>query len=300
MEVGEPLERAGHLASTVVTRDDSGVAWRAMTLEREQEDLLLAMVDAARGARRDEQQWHLGGQNANEMTGPWGARRVLPRDVETLCEAGFLDAVHLNYVYGNDYVITAQGYFNADAIRHRRSPGFAGQEADTRRLLDSSAFREAYPNAFARWSEAEQALRSSPETELTTVGHKAREAMQAFATELIDMYSPADVEPDPALVNKRLGAVIAKYLPQLGDARANLLKALGDYSEACMAVIQRQEHGGQKEGHPLAWADGRRAVFHVASVMYEFATTIEEAHASEPPPPGANLESRPLDLREAG
>ncbi len=122
--------------------------------------------------------------------------------------------------------------------------------------------------------------------------------MQAFATELIDMYSPADVEPDPALVNKRLGAVIAKYLPQLGEARAHLLKALGDYSEACMDVIQRQEHGGQKEGHPLTWADGRRAVFHVASVMYESATTIEEAHASDPPPPGANLESRPPDMRE--
>ena len=257
-----------------------------MILDREQEDLLLAMVDAARGAPRDQQQWHLGGeyQATNEMTGPWGARRVLPRDISVLTEAGFLDAVHLNYVYGNDHVITGVGYHNANAIRARRSPGFAGQEANVRRLIDSSSFRESYPKAFARWTEAEQALRS-PETELTTVGHKAREAMQEFATELVDRYGPTAVEPNPVLVNKRLGAVIAKYLPWLGDARTGVLVALGDYSEACMGVIQRQEHGGQKEGHPLAWDDGRRVVFHVAAVMYELAITIEEADANQPADP---------------
>jgi hypothetical protein len=104
--------------------------------------------------------------------------------------------------------------------------------------------------------------------------------MQEFATALLERYGPVDADPDPAHVNRRLGAVIAQYLRQLGEARVVLLKALGDYSEATMKIIQRQEHGGQKEGHPLTWADGRRVVFHVAAVMYEFAATVEDAKSA--------------------
>ena len=70
---------------------------------------------------------------------------------------------------------------------------------------------------------------------------------------------------EPHSRKPRLGAVIAMFLPSLGDARATLLKALGDYSEATLGVIQRQEHGGQREGHQLTWQDARRVVFHTAS-----------------------------------
>ena len=250
-------------------------------LEPAQEDLLLDMADAATAVPRAEQQWRLQsqGDGTHILSGPWGTRSVLLSDVSALREHKLLEMVTANYVHGSDYVITGVGYFTADAIRHARSSGFAGQEADARRLLESEGFRKNYPEAFDRWSEAEQALRL-PEPDLTTVGHKAREAMQEFATALLERYGPVDADPDPAHVNRRLGAVIAQYLPQLGEARVELLKALGDYSEATMNIIQRQEHGGQKEGHPLTWADGRRVVFHVAAVIYEFATTIEEAKSA--------------------
>jgi hypothetical protein len=249
-------------------------------LEPAQEDLLLDMVDAARAVPRAEQQWHLQSQGAGAhmLSGPWGSRPVLLSDVSALREHGLLEMVSANYVHGSDYVIKGSGFFTAEAIRHERSSGFAGQEADARRLLESEGFRRNYAEAFERWSEADQALRL-PEPDLTTVGHKGREAMQEFARALVERYGPVDADPNPAHVNRRLGAVIAHYLPQLGEARARLLKALGAYSEATIEIIQRQEHGGQKEGHPLMWADGRRVVFHVAAVMYEFAATIEEAHS---------------------
>ena len=64
--------------------------------------------------------------------------------------------------------------------------------------------------------------------------------------------------------------------------RGDLLKALGGYSEALMDLIQRQEHGGQKEGHALTWQDARRVVFHTASAMYEFALTLDEADPGGP------------------
>src|SRR4051794_20971017 len=92
-------------------------------------------------------------------------------------------------------------------------------------------FREAFPNSFARWREAETLLQSAhSERELTTIGHKAREALQEFAPELGARHEPLAVNGNPALVKRRLGAVIAKLRPQLGEARAALLEALGDYA----------------------------------------------------------------------
>ena len=78
-------------------------------------------------------------------------------------------------------------------------------------------------------------------------------------------------------MNKRLGAVIAKLLPRLGEARGDLLKALGDYSEAALDLVQRQEHGALREGDDLTWHDARRVVFHAGSVMYELAEAFRAA-----------------------
>ena len=44
-----------------------------------------------------------------------------------------------------------------------------------------------------------------------------------------------------------------------------------------MDLVQRQEHGGQKEGEPLGWEDGRRVVFQTANVMVELHRATEQA-----------------------
>jgi hypothetical protein len=69
-------------------------------------------------------------------------------------------------------------------------------------------------------------------------------------------------------------AVIARHGGQLGEARSHLLDALLAYWGEVNDLLQRQEHGGQKEGEPLTWEDGRRAVFHTAIVMYEIDRTL--------------------------
>jgi hypothetical protein len=60
----------------------------------------------------------------------------------------------------------------------------------------------------------------------TTIGHKAREAMQAFATELVDQHRPPAVESDPARTLDRVSAVIAMHRPTLGEAQSDLLDAV--------------------------------------------------------------------------
>lgn len=256
-------------------------------LDPEQEELLADLVESARDVPREEQEWILlSFQGGSLVQGPSGRGNIVAADLEALAHAG---AVRARGRKGNIYVLTPEGRAHYATMKQRQGEPMARQEDETRRLLDSEAFRSAYPDAHARWTEAEALLWSAQsEREFTTVGHKCREAMQEFATELVARYQPSEVDPDPAKVDRRLGAVIAMFLPSLGESRAALLMALGDYSEATTRMIQRQVHGGQKEGHALTWNDARRVVFHVASVMYELAVTLDEAEPNAPPP--AHLE----------
>ncbi len=214
------------------------------------------------------------------LQGPGIGREDVPQgDIAMLEREGFIVAIRYSPRDGNPtYVVTPEGLEHYATMKGR-DPG-ARQEAEVNRFLDSDRFRTEYPDAYSKWVDANDLLwRADSDKELTTVGHKAREALQDFASEAIDRYQPPEAETNPALVNKRLGAIIALFLPKLGQKRAELLTALGDYSEATLGIVQRQEHGGQKEGQDLNWNDARRAVFQSASVMYECAELFHEASA---------------------
>jgi hypothetical protein len=249
-------------------------------LEAEQAQLFYYMVEAARQAPREEREWYafaVGG-GTEILQGPGGQREVILSDIHELERVGLIRRVP-----GTDgrYLIPLEGYKRYAEMKREEEQPIERVEEQPRRFFEDKAFQAAFPRAYALWSEAEGLLWSAEsDTDFTTIGHKAREAMHAFATELVELYRPPEVESDPVLVNKRLGAVIAACEPCLGEKRAALLRALGDYSETTMGVIQRQEHGGQKEGQPLVWQDARRVVFHVAVVMFEFSLMLGEA------PPG--------------
>jgi hypothetical protein len=249
-------------------------------LEPEQVELFLWMVEAARDAPREEREWYAFATGGGDiLQGPGGQRSVILSDIHELAYAGLL-----RHVPSTDegYLISPEGYTRYAEIKREQGEPVERVEEQPKRYFDSQAFRTAHPRAYALWTEAEALLWSAEsDTDFTTIGHKAREAMQAFATELVERYRPPDVDTNPVLVNKRLGAVIAIHESRLGEKRAALLKALGDYSEATIGVIQRQEHGGQKERQPLSWQDARRVVFHVAVVMFEFSLMLGEA----PPEP---------------
>jgi hypothetical protein len=148
-------------------------------------------------------------------------------------------------------------------------------EAATRRMFVSEPFTTRYREAFDLWSDAERLLWNDlGEKEATTVGHKLRESMQAFATALVEEHRPPSVDPDRAHARRRLGAVIAMRRTELGKARREALEALGDLWEATDALVQRQEHGAAKEGHLLGFADARRAVTLTLLLMLELVETL--------------------------
>jgi hypothetical protein len=251
-----------------------------MRLESEQEDLLARMVEGTRDVPRSERKWLLMRYSRGAFfSGPGidGREDVPEGDVLMLERVGLIYPIAYSRRDSNPtFVLTPEAL--AHYADTRDNEPAVREESELRRFLDSEAFGAEYPRAYATWSEADVLLwRADSEREFTTVGHKTREALQEFASEAVERYGPPEVVDDPALVNKRLGAVIAKFLPVLGNKRAALLRALGDYSEATLDIVQRQEHGGQKEGEDLTWHDARRVVFHAASVMYELALEFRDA-----------------------
>jgi hypothetical protein len=110
-------------------------------------------------------------------------------------------------------------------------------------------------------------------------GTDCREAAQEFASELINHYKPPVFDRDQAKTKNRLRAAIEVRRPVLGEKVTSLLTAIVDYWETLLELHQRQEHGAQREGQPLAWEDGRRVVFETLHVMYELDRALSASQA---------------------
>ena len=136
--------------------------------------------------------------------------------------------------------------------------------------MAADQFQQKYAAAYEKWAQAEAMLwASDSESQLTTIGHLCREALQEFASKLVTLYQLPSDDKGKALTVARLKAVINARISQLGNTEKEFLDALLVYWGTVNDMIQRQEHGGQKEGQPLIWEDGRRVVFQTAVVMFE-------------------------------
>jgi hypothetical protein len=148
-------------------------------------------------------------------------------------------------------------------------------EEELMRYLDSDTFQRVHPAAHRKWSEAAERLwASDSQQQLTTIGHLCREAMQAFATGLVDQHQPPGVDTDRAHDVARIRSVLQQHAAKLGTTAAPFLDALLAYWGTVSDLVQREEHGAQKEGRPLVWEDGRRVVFQTAIVMFEVDRTL--------------------------
>jgi len=252
-----------------------------VVLEREQEELLDAIVEDARSVPRSEREDFvlISIDHGAFIQGPGGDREFpdfQASDLHVLRDAGLIGiSGHAKRSKGFSFYVTPQG-FQSYEERKRLAGGPAEQvEQEIGRYLDAGPFRVAYPGAYAKWAEAAELLWSSDsQRQLTTIGHLTREAVQEFATVLVERHRLPGVNPDPTKTVDRLRAVLDQRRPDLGARHAAVLDALVPYWGTVSDLIQRQEHGGQKEGEPLIWEDGRRVVFLTAVVMFESARAV--------------------------
>lgn len=261
------------------TRAEPAATIASMKLLREQEQILFTLVESARKVPRHEQQFLLNSYETDQQiasidvvqgAGLDGELRVLGEDVFILYREGFLEG-QWNTDGGARFTVSAAGFAYYETLRDRSVDPAAAVEEEIRRSLESARFRDRFGEAYDRLAAAEQMLwRSRPEDDLTTIGHKLREAIQQFASAMIDLYQPLEFDADPARTKNRLRAVLEMHRARLGESKTELLTALIEYQDAVNSVVQRQEHGDQKPGDALTWEDGRAAVFQTAILMFEF------------------------------
>ena len=245
-------------------------------LEEEQRELLSWMVEAERSLPREKRDTFMLTETFD------GAFLIHPhledqpavqrRDLEELADIGLL---RRDLASGKDplYTVTSQGRrYYAEMKRHEGEPVEA-VEKDVRRYLDAQAFQSSFRAAYERWHQAENELwGAETEAQFTKIGHVCREAMQFFASSLVQRTGVSGTPADPAKTVERIRVVLEKIGVELGDTHRAFLKALLAYWGTVSDIVQRQEHGAQKEGQPLTWQDARRVVFQTMIVMFEIST----------------------------
>lgn len=255
------------------------IRFQDFALEQEQKDFLCLVVEASRSiprARRARFFLHETAGGENFLTHP-----SLPDfqpdayrgDIEALSRVGLLipsyDARSLSFD------VSPEGFRYYEWLRGTNNQPVQRIEADVARHLEADWFQNQYPLVFQKWREAESLLWSSDsDKQLTTIGHLCREAMQEFATSLVERFKLPNVDPDKARDISRLKSVLSANAPALGASASAFLDALASYWGTVNDLVQRQEHGSQKEGTPLRWEDARRIVFQTMVVFYEIDRSL--------------------------
>ena len=245
-------------------------------LEKEQEDLLIALVEAARKQPRDQREEFMLFLNSGrwEIYGLSDYRGANKADVEILASAELLIA-HYDSKGTLHFSVTPLGFRYYEHLMKSRGTATERVEESVFRYLDSAAFAARHPDAFAKWQQAEVLLWSSDSTQQhTAIGHHCREAMQFFATSLVEAFKPDPVDSDTAKTVSRIRAVLGQARPTMSDRVYSMLDALLHYWGTVTDLTNRQEHGAQKENRALSWEDSRRQVFQTAIVMFEFDRTL--------------------------
>jgi len=255
-------------------------------LEQEQEDLLSMLVEAHRNVLR-EQRKPFSIQQFDELFDfelshkglPNGKINAYPGDIKTLARERLISVNNGYNEVSDDFDITPQGFAYYKQMKLRDSQPLQRIDTSLRKYLESDLFQQKYSKAYLKWKGAEALLwDSDSERQLTTIGHLCREAIQEFATSLVESYQPPNVDTNKAHDIARIKAVINFRVSELGEREKVFLAALISYWCSVSGLVQRQEHGTQKQGHSLIWEDGRRVVFQTAIVMYEVDSSLSKSH----------------------
>lgn len=243
-------------------------------LEAVQEDLIIRIVEAARNTLIEHRVKFLVAQSFEGDTLvhpsiPENRNQIYFGDVEALGREGLL-AIGYGSHGTPSFDVTPFGFKYYEYLKKRMGQSGERVETTIKKYLDTHIFQQKYPESYKKWISAEQALWAVDNSEQgTSIGHLCREAVQEFAEVLIKENQPPDAPKDKTKTVARLKAIINAKSDDLGKTEKPFLEALLEYWGTLIDLIQRQEHGGQKEGKTLIWEDARKVVFHTMIVMFE-------------------------------
>lgn len=251
-----------------------------MFLEDEQYELLNKFVEAHRNTPRESRGNFIAIQAMDEpqatflhsMAGNIQFEGSLS-DAEVLAYAGLL---RMSYSSRGDKLFTVlpQGIKMYEQ-KKVSSPAIKELLSESQELISTYEFKKMHSSASFKWEQAAMLLWSADSMkQLTTIGHLCREALQEFTTSLahdkkIDLSSI-----QPAKTVSRLKFIIDNSSSASSKTTKDFLFTLISYWGAVSDLVQRQEHGAQKEGENLVWEDARRVVLYTNLVMYELFRSV--------------------------
>lgn len=263
----------------IMSQTAERIMFQEILLEQEQKELLAVLVESARNVPSNQREKFqvLRTDVKDYIRYPGLAHPnmvVYFGDIEALAHENLL-----TLSYGSTgtpfFDVTPRGFKYYKQMKQLAGQPVQKVETTIRNYLVADHFQQEYPKAYQNWTKAEAMLwESDSQDKLTTIGHLCREAMQNFATALVEQFQPPDVDVDKAHTVSRLRAVLDLRAKLLGKSEKPFLDALLAFWGTVSDLVQRQEHGGQKEGQPLVWEDGRRIVFQTALVMFEVNSSL--------------------------
>ncbi len=139
---------------------------------------------------------------------PGGQAECFDGDVEQL-EANRLVDIGPGKSGGSWFNVTPYGYHYYREYKERLGEPERQVEMATISYLESADFQRRYPQAHAKWSAAVGMLwEEKPEALLSMIGYRCREAMQEFASALVETHKPPGVDPQVANTKNRVIAVM--------------------------------------------------------------------------------------------
>ncbi len=250
-------------------------------LEDEQKELLAKFVEAHRNAPRELRGEFIAVESMGNPQATFIHSRVddvrfdgSMGDAEVLAQAGLL---RLSYGSSGDplFYVLPRGIQFYEEMR-RAAPATETLETEIRHFLSASEFQERHSAAFAKWNQAASLLWSADSAQqLTTIGHLCREALQEFAASLARQRGVNVPHLETSKTVARLEAVLSSQPAELGATERAFLEALVAYWGTVSDLVQRQEHGAQREGAGLVWEDARRVIFQTCVVMYEVSRALK-------------------------
>ena len=249
-----------------------------MQLESEQQELLAKFVEGHRNAPRESRGVFIASQTHNQPQATFLHSRVhglkfqgSMSDAEVLAHAGLL---HMSFGSRGDpkFSVLPQGIAEYERMKTLSHP-LDVVSAEPQKFISDPQFKTAHGSAFAKWHQAAELLWSADSTvHLTTIGHLCREALQEFAASMARKHGVDVSAIEPAKTVGRLKAIIAGR--STAATREAFLSALITYWGTVSDLVQRQEHGAQREGEPLVWEDARCIVFQTCIVMFEISRGV--------------------------
>jgi hypothetical protein len=243
-------------------------------LEKEQEELLCALVESHRSVDRTRRAGFVCSQCLGQPLAEFVHLRGGPNvegaasDAEVLANCGLL-GLSYNSVGDPIYTVTPHTIAHYEALKLARGSLDAGP-AEAREYVNSAEFCGTFGEAIKKWTEAERMLWASDAAQsFTTIGHLCREAVRDFAIVAERTYGKQNPDLKPDATVDRLRSLLDARKAGQSKTVAAFLNALLAYWGTVNDLVNRQEHGAEKEGEPLVWEDARRVVVHSLMVMYE-------------------------------